>query len=112
MHRGFLGTAASWSSDATLVIEVGMGVALLVGAMRARWRQHRAHAWCQAVVILLNPAAILFVMVPPFRRSFPPLIPAEFLNSYYVFGTVHASLGAFAGPFAVYILMVREPTRS
>ena len=106
MNRGFLGTAAPWSSDATLIIELGMGVALLVGRTLARRGRYRAHAWCQSVVVLLNPAVISFVMVPSFRRSFAPLLPASLGNSYYVLAAAHAALGALAELFAVYILMV------
>src|SRR5215831_969247 len=105
MSRGFLGTAAPWSSDATLIIELGMGVVLLVGWRLARRGRYRAHAWCQSVVVLLNPAAILLVMVPSFRRSFAP-IPPHLVNSYYVLAAVHAALGALAELFALYILMV------
>ena len=105
MNRGFLGTAAPWSSDATLIIELGMGVALLVGRTLARRGRYRAHAWCQSVVVLLNPAVILLVMVPSFRRSFAP-IPPHLANSYYVLAAVHAALGALAELFALYILMV------
>ena len=106
MSKGFLGTAAPWSSDATLIIELGMGVALLVGATLARRGRYRAHAWCQSVVVLLNPAAILLAMVPSFRRSFAPPIPAGLGNSYYVLAAVHAVLGTLAELFALYIVAV------
>jgi len=106
VSRGFLGTAAPWSSDATLIIELGMGVALLVGWRLARRGRYRALAWCQSVVVLLNPAAILLVMVPSFRRSFAPPVPAGLSNSYYMLAAAHAALGVSAELFAVYILMV------
>jgi len=70
-----------------------MGVALLVGAALARWGRYRAHAWCQSTVVLLNPVAILLTMMPSFRRSFAPPIPAELRNSYYALAAVHAGLG-------------------
>ena len=82
MSKGFLGTASPRSSDATLIIEFGMGVALLVGATLARRGRYGAHAWCQSAVVLLNLAAILLVMMPSFRRSFAPPLPAALLNSY------------------------------
>lgn len=106
MSKGFLATAAPWSSDATLIIELGMGVALLVGWTLARRGRYRAHAWCQSVVVLLNPVAILLVMAPSFRRSFVPPIPAGLSNSYYVLAAAHAALGALSELFAVYILIV------
>jgi len=78
VSKGFLGTAAPRNSDVTLIVEVGMGVALLVGAMLARRGRHRAHAWCQSAVVLLNLVAITLTMAPSFRRSFSPPVPAGF----------------------------------
>ena len=49
MNRGFLGTAAPLTSDLTLIIEIMMGLALIVGARRGRYR---AHARCQSTVSL------------------------------------------------------------
>lgn len=106
MHRGFLGTAAPWSSDATLVIELVMGLALLAGAGLARRGSYRAHARCQSVVVLLNPAAILLTMAPSFRQSFAALTPAGLANSYYLLAAVHAALGSVAELLALYILLV------
>jgi uncharacterized membrane protein YozB (DUF420 family) len=106
VSKGFLGTAAPWSSDATLIIELAMGVALLAGTALARRRRYRAHAWCQSVVVLLNPVAILLGMVPSFRRSFAPPTPAVFRHSYYALAAGHAVLGALAELFALYILAV------
>lgn len=45
-------------------------------------------------------------MMPSFRRSFAPPLPAALLNSYYVLAAVHAALGALAELFAVYVLLV------
>jgi uncharacterized membrane protein YozB (DUF420 family) len=106
MTKGFLGTAAPWGSDVTLVIELGMGVALLVGRRLARIGRYRAHAWCQSVVVLLNLAAISLFMVPSFRRTFAPPIPADLSDSYYVLAAVHGALGTLAELFAIYILLV------
>ena len=106
MSKGFLGTAAPWSSDATLIIELGMGVALLAGRALARRGRYRAHAWCQSVVVLLNPVAIALTMAPSFRRSFAPPIPSVFRHSYYAVAAVHAVLGTLAELFALYILAV------
>jgi uncharacterized membrane protein YozB (DUF420 family) len=106
VNRGFLKTAAPFSSDLTLIVELGMGVALLAGTALARRGRYRAHAWCQSVVVLLNPVALLLVMVPSFRRSFAPPIPAVFRHSYYSLAAVHSLLGSLAELFALYILAV------
>ena len=76
MSKGFLGTAASLAADRALVIEMGMGVALIAGAVLARLRHYRAHAWCQSAVVVLNLAMIVQFMVPSFRRQIAPEIPA------------------------------------
>jgi len=46
--RGFLKTAAPFSSDLVLVVEMGMGAALLAGTVLARRGQYCAHAWERA----------------------------------------------------------------
>ncbi len=106
MKRGFLRTGAPFTSDLTLVVEMGMGLALLAGMLLARQRCYRAHAWCQSAVVLLNLVAIALTMAPSFRRSFAPPIPAVFSNSYYAFAAAHAALGTVAELLGVYILAV------
>ena len=105
MSRGFLGTAASRKADITLLIELGMGVALVVGAFLARRRCYRAHAWCQSAVVLLNLAVIMLNMVPSFRRAVAPAFPAGFADSYYLLAAAHGVLGIGAELFALYILL-------
>jgi hypothetical protein len=46
--QGFLGTGAPLSADVTLVIEIAMGVALILGMLLARRQSYRAHHWCQS----------------------------------------------------------------
>ena len=75
MSEGFLGTAASPYADMALLLEIGMGAALLVGAVLARKRKFRAHAWSQSIVVLLNAVLIALIMVPSFRDQVSPQIP-------------------------------------
>ena len=106
MNRGFLRTGAPLGSDLTLVVEIGMGLALLAGMVLARRRHYRAHAWCQSTVVLLNLVAIALTMAPSFRRSFALPVPAVFGESYYAFAAVHAALGTAAELLGLYILAV------
>jgi len=106
VNRGFLRTGAPFVSDLTLVVEIGMGLALLAGMVLARRRRYRAHAWCQSTVVLLNQAAIALTMARSFRRSFAPPIPAVFGHSYYAFAALHAALGTGAELLGLYILVV------
>jgi hypothetical protein len=50
MNEGFLGTAAPRYADVVVLLEISMGVALLIGAVLARMRWIRLHAWCQSVI--------------------------------------------------------------
>lgn len=104
--RGFLKTAAPFSSDLTLVIEVTMGLALLAGMVLARRERYRAHAWCQSSVVLLNLVAITLTMAPSFRRSFAPAVPADFRSWYYALAAVHAAFGTIAEVVGLYVLAV------
>jgi len=106
MNRGFLRTAASFTSDLTLIVELGMGFALTAGMVLARRGYYRAHAWCQSAVVLMNLVEIALTMAPSFRRSFTPPIPAGLRNSYYVLAAVHAFLGTVAELLGLYVLIV------
>ena len=98
-------TAAPRYADLVLLLEVGMGLALLAGAVLARRKRFRLHAWCQSVVVLLNSAAILLVMVPSFQAHVNPKIPAKLGKAYYSLATAHAALGAVTEIAALYILL-------
>ena len=64
MNEGFLGTAAPRYADLVVLLEFGMGVALLIGAVVARTRRSRLHAWCQSAIVLLNLVVVVLLMVP------------------------------------------------
>ena len=105
MNQGFLGTAAPRCADVVLVLEMGMGLALLVGAGLARRKRFRLHAWCQSAVVLLNLAVILGLMVPSFRTRVSPKIPLRLGKAYYALATAHAALGTVTEIVALYILL-------
>jgi hypothetical protein len=52
VNEELLVTAAPRYADVVL-LEFGMGVALLIGAVLARMRRFRLHAWCQSANVLL-----------------------------------------------------------
>lgn len=94
--QGFLGTAAPFVADLTLIIEFAMGITLIAGAVLARRQHYRAHACCQSAVVLLNLAMIAAFMAPAFRSQIAPRIPARLGRSYYALATAHAALGIVA----------------
>jgi len=103
--QGFLGTAAPFFADLTLIIELAMGAALIVGAVLARRQHYRAHACCQSVVVLLNLAMIGAFMAPAFRSQIAPRIPARLGRSYYALATAHAALGIVAELLGLFIVL-------
>ena len=104
-ETGFLGTAATRTSDVTLLLEMGMGVGLLAGALLARAGQIRLHAACQSAIVLLNLALIVLMMLPAFRRHVLLQLPGKIGKPYYGLATAHAALGGVAELGGLYILL-------
>jgi uncharacterized membrane protein YozB (DUF420 family) len=92
-------------ANLTLLLEIAMGVGLLVGALLARLRHFRQHAWCQSVIVLLNLALIVLVMIPSFRVQVIPKIPLKLSKAYYALATTHAALGTLTEIAGLYILL-------
>jgi uncharacterized membrane protein YozB (DUF420 family) len=110
MSKGFLGTAAPMAADRALVIEMGMGLALIVGAVLARRRHYRAHGWCQSIVVLLNLVMIIQFMVSSFRHQVLPEIPASLGDIHYAIAMAHGTLGTIAELFALYLVLAARTT--
>jgi uncharacterized membrane protein YozB (DUF420 family) len=92
-------------ANLTLLLEIAMGVGLLVGAMLARRRRFREHAWCQSVIVLLNLGVIVFTMIPTFVTRVSPRIPLKLGKSFYALPTAHAALGTITELAGLYILL-------
>jgi uncharacterized membrane protein YozB (DUF420 family) len=105
LNEGFLRTAAPLYADVTLLLEIAMGVGLLVGALLARLRRFRLHAWCQSVIVLLNLVVIALTMIPSFRVHVSPKIPLRLGKAYYALATAHAALGSVTQIAGLYILL-------
>ena len=105
MNEGFLGTAAPRYADVVVRLEIGMGVGLLVGAVLARLRRIRLHAWCQSIIVLLNFVVIVLIMVPSFHVHVSPKIPRKLGKAYYALATAHGALGSVTEMAGLYILL-------
>ncbi len=105
LNEGYLGTTAPRSADLVLLLEIGIGLALLIGAVLARTRRFRQHAMCQSATVLLNFAVIILLMVPSFHAQVSPKIPAKLGKAYYGLATAHAALGSVTEIAGLYILL-------
>jgi uncharacterized membrane protein YozB (DUF420 family) len=103
---GFLGSGAPFSADLNLVVQVTMGGALIVGARLARKGHYKAHAVCQASVLVLNLGMIGLVMWPSFLLQVKPAHTRAFHKWYYQAAIIHAVLGTIAEIAGVYIAAV------
>jgi uncharacterized membrane protein YozB (DUF420 family) len=92
-------------ANVILLLEIVMGVGLLIGALLARMRRFRAHAWCQSAIVLLNLAVIVLVMIPSFRAHVSSQIPRKLGKPYYALATAHAVLGTITEIAGLYILL-------
>ena len=98
-------SAASIAANIVLLTEFAMGAALLAGAVLARRRQYRAHAWCQSTVVVLNLVVIGFAMVPSFYVQGVAKLPRAIRRPYYAVAAGHAALGAFAELLSLYVIL-------
>jgi plastocyanin/uncharacterized membrane protein YozB (DUF420 family) len=103
---GFLHTGATFTADLNLLVQAGMGVALLAGARLARLRRFRAHGRCQATVLLLNLVMISLVMAPSFRSQVSPNLQKAGGDLYYALPALHAALGTIAELLGLYVVLV------
>ena len=104
-ETGFLGTAAPWAADLTLVLELAMGTGLLAGALLARAGRIRLHAACQSVIVLRNLALIVLTMWPTLHRQVLPKLPGRIGKPYYALAAAHATLGGVAELTGLYVLL-------
>ena len=104
--RGFLGTGATFAADLNLLLQVGMGVALVVGARLARSGRYAAHGICQTTVMVLNLVAIVWIMGPSFTGQVVPRLPARLGRGYFAVASGHALLGTVAETLGIYIVLV------
>jgi uncharacterized membrane protein YozB (DUF420 family) len=105
LAHNIMRSAAPVSADVVLLVEAVMGMALLAGAVLARRRHYRAHAWCQSAVVLLNLVVIGSAMAPSFYIQLAPKIPQAMRKSYYAIATGHAVLGIIAELAGLYVIL-------
>jgi uncharacterized membrane protein YozB (DUF420 family) len=105
LAQSIMRSAAPLSVDVVLLVEAMMGLALLAGAVLARRRHYRAHAWCQSAVVLLNLVVIGSAMVPSFYIQLAPKIPQAMRKSYYAIAAGHAALGIIAELAGLYVIL-------
>ena len=106
LHQpGFLGTAANFAADVTLVLSILVALALTVGVIYARRQQYQTHRWIQTAAVLLNVILVLWFMLLPYRDFIAPGIPQRLGDAFIWVTTLHAIVGFFAFTLGVFIVL-------
>ncbi|MCX7851418.1 MAG: hypothetical protein N2383_01415 [Caldilineales bacterium] len=115
-HRpGFLGTAANFAADTTLVLLLLVAALFTIGAYLAKKAQaiergrspdglgperarvlFRHHRRVQTTGVILSTVLVLWMMLLPYRDFVAPGLPALWAQPFYLVTTVHAVIGFFA----------------
>ena len=103
---GFLGMGGNFAADVNLLLQLAMAAALTIGMLLARKKMYRAHAWTQSSVLLLNLAAIAWVMWPSYRLQILRHPARATRDAYHAFAFLHGILGTFAELLGLYVIVV------
>ncbi len=102
---GFLGTHASFRSDATLVLILITSVMFTIGWPLAVQKRYQAHRWVMTSSTFLNSLVVLGTMISSFVIYILPGIPAKFTEGSYMITTVHALVGTIGLALGVFVVL-------
>lgn len=121
---GFLGTAANFAADLTLVLSILVALTFTFGALLAKRAQaietryemtdpefqtarklFRQHRWVQTSGAIVNVILVLWLMILPYRDFVLRESGGPRESVFYVITTVHAVVGLFAFLFGNYVVL-------
>ena len=103
--HGFLGTHATFRSDATLVLILVSMVLLTVGWQLRVHGYGKIHCRIQAIAVILNTVVVAVVMVPTFLAVILPGIPAKLFEGSYGITALHGLIAAISVVFGVFVVL-------
>ncbi len=102
---GFLGTAARWVSDITLLLMIVVGLALTVGVILARQGKFVGHRWVQTSAVALNLILVISLMLSPYQAYVVPGIPQQINEPFFFVAILHGIVGFFAVVLGTFIVL-------
>jgi putative membrane protein len=102
---GFLGTTATFHSDAALILILVTAVLFTIGWQLAVRKRYEAHRWVQTSAVIINTLVVLFVMISSFLTHILPGIPGKLNQGDYAVTTVHALVGLVGLVLGVFIVL-------
>lgn len=103
---GFIGRGAPLGADLNLIIELGLGVALLGGMALARRGWYRGHGACQSAVFLMVVLLTVVWMGPSLHDNYGPSLFAGDVNRVNVAVGAHIVIGTVALLLGAYVVLV------
>ena len=103
---GFLGRASTLGADLNLLLQLGLGALLIVGAGLARRGAYRGHGVCQATAFVITLAVTVFWMVPSLRSNYAPSLGRGVMNRVNVAVAAHTVLGIVVLVLGVWVILV------
>jgi uncharacterized membrane protein YozB (DUF420 family) len=102
---GFLGTHATFRSDATLVL-ILVSILLLTAGWQLRVHKHPGmHCPLQAVAVIINTAVVAGVMIRSYFVNILPGVPGKLLHGITGIATLHGVIGAFSVMLGVFVVL-------
>ena len=103
--QGFLGTHATFRSDASLILILLSMVLLTVGWQLRVHKHKRLHCFIQPAAVILNTAVVAVVMIGTFVSIILPGIPAKLFIGSYGITAVHGLIGAISVIFGIFVVL-------
>ncbi|MGD0339909.1 MAG: hypothetical protein ABSB78_14105 [Bacteroidota bacterium] len=103
--QGFLGTHATFRSDASLVLILLSMVLFTVGWQLRIHHRKRLHCFIQPAAVILNAAVVAVVMIGTFVAVILPGIPAKLFEGSYGITVVHGLIGAISVVFGIFVVL-------
>jgi len=102
---GFLGTHATFRSDATLVLVLVTAVLFTLGWRLAVQKRYQAHRWVQTITVSLNAIVILSTMISSFMINILPGIPSKLNQGSYTVTKMHGLAGLIGLVLGVFVVL-------
>ncbi len=103
--QGFLGTHATFRSDASLVLILFSMALLTVGWQLKMHGYEKLHCRIQTLAVILNTAVVATIMIPTYITVILPGLPAKFFQGSFGITAVHGLLGAVSVVFGVFVVL-------
>jgi uncharacterized membrane protein len=106
LHQpGFLGTAANWAADMTLLVMITIAILFSLGAYFAVRGKYGIHRAIQTIAVLLNGVMVLWMMILPYRDFVAPGLPERLAERFYLITTLHALIGLSALVLGIFVAL-------